>query len=178
MTTSKLELKDITKSFIRNKLGISEDIDEDDYDNENNKHFDFGACNTPNHTDIAFKNNKMICDFFENDFKHVSFCLRTWKGDGFYFIYPKKYKDYYDIYDDKNYHYNISFEDSDVDYYYRSDYFNCCDNTTIGLLEEILKISYYFDNTISIVKEDFTEDFKKDLKKEIKNNIIKKIKYM
>jgi hypothetical protein len=178
MTTTKLELYDITPLYIRNKLGFLEDTDENNFDDPNNKHFDFGACNTPNNTNKAFQNNKMICDFFENDFKNVSFCIRSWKGDGFYFIYPKQYKDYYDIYDDKTYMYNVSFEDSMTEYFYRSETRNDCYNSTIGLLEEILKKCINLDNTIDVIMFNFKEEFKKELKKEIKTDLIKKLKYI
>jgi len=184
MNTTKLELKDITDSFIRNKLGLSK-TDEYYYkekiqDIENrpyHKRFDLG-CYDYDTEKLAFINNKNICDIFKKYFENISFCVSASKGMGHLFIYPKDIKQFYEKFDDdedrNNWINNVN-GDSNYMYFYNEEING---KGTTEIINNILRIGYFLDNTIGFVKKDFTEDLKKDIKKEIKNNIIKKIKYM
>lgn len=191
--TKKLELVDITDSFIRRKLGL---LKKDEYfykekiqDFRNrpyHKRFDLGAYDNDTEK-LAFINNKNICDIFKKYFENISFCVSASKGMGYFFIYPINLKKFYEKFDDDedrdNWIKNVNGES-----YFK--YLYCEEINGLGtteIIEKILRIGYVIDKTITFVKEDvknaymielkrnIKSDFKEELKKNIKAELIEEL---
>ncbi len=179
--TTKLELVDITDSFIRRKLGL---LKKDEYyykekikDVENrpyHKRFDLG-CYDSDTEKLAFINNKIICNIFKKYFENISFCVSASKGIGYFFIYPINLKKFYEKFDDDedrdNWIKNVNGES-----YFK--YLYCEEINGLGtteIVEKILRIGYGIDKAMTVVKEDIKNAYVIELKRDIKSELIEEL---
>ena len=163
-----LELENINHSFIRKKLGLKKAdehkykppyyIDPQKEQRPYHKRIDFtgGSFESPKD---AFEHNKKICDIFKCYFKNVSFSVHTYKGTGYYYIYPEYVKKHYEEYDDKHPNYFTDFVNGTIIYkhYYKSS-INGIGTTKV--INDILIQCYFIERTISIVRTDTVDDIK------------------
>lgn len=164
-----LELENINHSFIRKKLGLKKAdehkykppyyIDPQKEQRPYHKRLDFTGGSAESPVKDAFEHNKKICDIFKCYFKNVSFSVHSYKGTGFYYIYPKYVKKHYEEYDDKHFEDFCDLVNGTIIYkhYYKK---YTCDMGTTEIINDILTQCYLIERTISIVREDTVDDIK------------------
>jgi hypothetical protein len=161
-----LELKQIEYSFIRKKLGLKK-ADEQKYrcnfyidphkdQRPYHKRFDLGGCTDGGKIE-AFINNKEICDIFKCYFKNVSFGVYAYKGQGYYYIYPKYVKHIFEKNDNKHPNYFNDFYNGTITYkHYYKQGINGIGTTEI--IRDILEHCYFIERIINNVREDTRKD--------------------
>jgi len=163
MTT--LELEAITDFFIRKKLGLKkneehkydksyklENIDDRPY----HKRLDLSGGSDHSEED-AFEHNKKICDIFKCYFKEISFSVHCLKGIGYYYIYPKNTKKFYEVFEKHSTICNCNGTIPSHKYYHKT----CiCGMGTTEIIKDILINCYIIEKTIKMVKKDIIMDIK------------------